>query len=107
MVRVSIWGLYFKNPNMSLAGWLKDNSAFAELDRTRESNENHTRQLEVGSNQIRVPDWCLDEFAGGRFVPVLFLLVSIAVFLTPLVGHADPIPKGWQASNMKAIAYGG
>jgi len=49
----------------------------------------------------------LDEFAGGRFVPVLFLLVSIAVFLTPLVGHADPIPKGWQASNMKAIAYGG
>jgi len=56
MVRVSIWGLYFKNPNMSLAGWLKDNSAFAELDRTRESNENHTRQLEVGSNQIRVPD---------------------------------------------------
>jgi hypothetical protein len=41
------------------------------------------------------------------FVPVLFRLVSIAVFPTPLVAHADPIPKGWQASTMKVIGHSG
>ena len=29
------------------------------------------------------------------------------VLLTCAAGYADPIPKGWQASNMKAIGYSG
>jgi hypothetical protein len=32
------------------------------------------------------------------------VVVSIIVFFTQLGAYADPIPKGWQASNMKVIA---
>ena len=42
----------------------------------------------------------------ARFAQRFFGSVSIILLIQfPL--HADPIPKGWQASNMKAIGYSG
>ena len=42
-----------------------------------------------------------------RLVLGISAAVSIGVLFTQLAAHADPIPKGWQASNMKAIGYSG
>jgi len=42
-----------------------------------------------------------------RLVLGISAAVSIDVLFTQLAAHADPIPKGWQASNMKAIGYSG
>lgn len=37
----------------------------------------------------------------------LFLMLSVVLLLTQFTAYADPIPKGWQASNMKVIGYSG
>ena len=42
-----------------------------------------------------------------RLVLGISAAVSIGVLFTQLAAHADPIPKGWQANNMKAIGYSG
>ncbi len=41
--------------------------------------------------------------------PVLSISVAVAVVImfTQPLAYADPIPKGWQASNMKTIGYSG
>ena len=41
----------------------------------------------------------------ARFAVRISVTVFIAVFTTHGVIYADPIPKGWQASNMKPIGY--
>src|SRR5215475_4456700 len=42
-----------------------------------------------------------------RLILGLFAPLSILILLTCATGYADPIPKGWEASNMKAIGYSG
>ena len=42
-----------------------------------------------------------------RLVLGISAAVSIGVLFTQSAAHADPIPKGWQANNMKAIGYSG
>lgn len=42
-----------------------------------------------------------------RLILGFFTPLSILVLLTCATGYADPIPKGWEASNMKAIGYSG
>lgn len=42
-----------------------------------------------------------------RLVLTTLVLITIGVLFFQSAVNADPIPKGWQASNMKAIAYGG
>ena len=41
----------------------------------------------------------------ARFAVSISVTVFIAIFTTHGVTYADPIPKGWQASNMKPIGY--
>ena len=38
---------------------------------------------------------------------LIFTLLWITVDCVQHAAHADPIPKGWQASNMKAVGYSG
>jgi hypothetical protein len=49
------------------------------------------------------------KFSARASIQRLLLSVSIAVSVLILAAqpntYADPIPKGWQASNMKAIGY--
>ena len=42
-----------------------------------------------------------------RLILGFFTPLSMLVLLTCATGYADPIPKGWEASNMKAIGYSG
>ena len=41
-----------------------------------------------------------------KFIQRWILSLSIA-FVIQSPARADPIPKGWQASNMKAVGYSG
>src|SRR5437879_13678935 len=38
---------------------------------------------------------------------LIFTLLWITVDCVQHAAHADPIPKGWQASNMKTVGYSG
>jgi hypothetical protein len=42
-----------------------------------------------------------------RPMSCFLVVVALIIFQIQLTAHADPIPKGWQASNMKAIGYSG
>ena len=42
----------------------------------------------------------------AKFIQRWMLSLSIA-FVIQSPARADPIPKGWQASNMKAVGYSG
>jgi hypothetical protein len=51
------------------------------------------------------------KFLVGKSIQRLGLGILVTVFttlfFTQLAVYADPIPKGWQASAMKAIGYSG
>jgi len=42
-----------------------------------------------------------------RIVISVLVTVSVLVLSSQYAVYADPIPKGWQASNIKAIGYSG
>src|SRR5437773_7849004 len=42
-----------------------------------------------------------------RLMSCFLVVAALIIFHIQPTAHADPIPKGWQASNMKTVGYSG